>query len=75
MRNYYLHGADKLLTSSFTASLILAPACGGLYSFAKTLREGIYVSHGQLFVTKPSILKSEPGNLIAVSPRQSTAAS
>jgi [protein-PII] uridylyltransferase len=69
MRNYYLHAAQ---ISRLTALIIHRltdlprPLVGGLYSFAKTIREGVCVSHGQLSVTKPSILKSEPGNFIEV---------
>src|SRR5262245_24895984 len=69
MRNYYLHAAQiSRLTTLITHRLTDAPRplVGGLYSFAKTLREGICVSQGQLLVTKPSILKSEPGNLIEI---------
>ena len=69
MRNYYLHAAEiSRLTTLIIHRLTDAPRpfVGGLYSFAKTIREGVCVSHGQLSVTKPVILKSEPGNLIDV---------
>ncbi len=68
MRNYYLHAAQ---ISRLTALIIhrltdTAPLVGGLYSLAKTVREGICVSQGQLSITKPTILESEPGNLVTV---------
>lgn len=69
MRTYYLHAAQ---ISRLTASIIhritdfSRPVLGGLYSFARTLREGVGISQGQLSITKPSILDAEPGNLIAV---------
>jgi [protein-PII] uridylyltransferase len=69
MRTYYLHAAQ---ISRLTASIIhritdfSRPLLGGLYSFARTLREGVGVSQGQLSITKPSILDADPGNLIAV---------
>src|SRR4029450_11364067 len=69
MRNYYLHAAQISRLTSLIIHLLTdapRPPVGGLYSFAKTLREGVCVSHGQLSVTKPSILESEPGNLIDV---------
>jgi [protein-PII] uridylyltransferase len=69
MRSYYLHAAQI----SRLASLIIhrltdcaRPLLVGRYSFAKNLREGVRVSQGHLSVTKPSILKSEPGNLIRI---------
>jgi [protein-PII] uridylyltransferase len=69
MRTYYLHAAQiSRLTSLIIHRLTDAsrPLVGGLYSLAKTLREGICISHGHLYVTKPSILQSQPGNLIDV---------
>ena len=69
MRNYYLHASEiSRLTSLIIHRLTDAsrPLAGGLYSFAKTVREGMCVSHGHLYVTKPSILKSEPGHLMDI---------
>jgi [protein-PII] uridylyltransferase len=69
MRHYYLHAAQ---ISRLTALIIHRiadsprPLFGGLYTMAKTVREGLCVSQGQLSITKPDILKSEPGNLIEV---------
>ncbi|HXV81292.1 MAG TPA: [protein-PII] uridylyltransferase [Candidatus Binatia bacterium] len=69
MRNYYLHAAQiSRLTSLIIHRLTeaAAPLVGGLYSLAKTVREGICISQGQLSITKPAILESQPGNLIEV---------
>jgi [protein-PII] uridylyltransferase len=69
MRGYYLHASQiSRLTSLIIHRLTdcARPLLGGRYSFAKTLREGVRLSQGHLSVTKPSILKSEPGNLIRV---------
>ena len=69
MRNYYLHAAQiSRLTILIIHRITDAPRpiFGGRYSFAKTMREGIRIAQGQLSITKPSILKSEPGNLIDV---------
>jgi [protein-PII] uridylyltransferase len=69
MRNYYLHAAQiSRLTSLITHRLTdaAAPLVGGLYSLAKTVRQGVCIAQGQLSITKPSILEGEPGNLIEV---------
>ncbi len=69
MRNYYLHASQlSRLTSLIIHRIteVSRPIFGGRYSFAKTVRDGIRIAQGQLSITKPSILKSEPGNLIEV---------
>ena len=69
MRNYYLHAAQiSRLTSLIIHRLTDAsyPLVGGLYNRAKTVREGICISHRQLYITKPGILKADPANLIEV---------
>ena len=69
MRNYYLHAAQiSRLTSLIIHRLTdaAAPLVGGLYSLAKTVRQGVCIAQGQLSITKPSILEAEPGNLIEV---------
>ena len=69
MRNYYLHASQ---ISRLTALIIhritesSRPIFHGRYSFARTVREGVRIVQGQLSITKPNILKSEPGNLIEV---------
>ena len=69
MRNYYLHAAQiNRLTSLIVHRLTdaAAPLVGGLYSLAKTVRQGVCIAQGQLSITKPGILEEEPGNLIDV---------
>jgi [protein-PII] uridylyltransferase len=69
MRTYYLHAAQISRLTSLVIHRITdssRPLFGGRYSFARTLREGVRVSQGQLSITKPGILESEPGNLIAI---------
>jgi [protein-PII] uridylyltransferase len=69
MRSYYLHAAQ---VSRLTALIIhrLTDCSRSLFSnhtvFAKTLREGVRFSRGHLSITKPEILKSDPGNLIRI---------
>jgi [protein-PII] uridylyltransferase len=69
MRTYYLHAAQISRLTSLIIHRTTEPSrplFGGRYSFARTLREGVRVSQGQLSITKPNILESHPGNLIAV---------
>ena len=69
MRAYYLHASQI----SRLAALIIhrltdsgRPLFGGKYQFGKTLRDGVRLSQGQITITKPGILTSDPGNLIRV---------
>jgi [protein-PII] uridylyltransferase len=69
MRHYYLHAAQISRLTSLIIHRIAdgpRPLFGGLYTMAKTVREGMCVFQGQLSITKPEILESEPGNLIEV---------
>ncbi len=69
MRNYYLHASQISRLTSLIIHRIREgsrPIFRRPYSFAKTVRDGIRISQGQLSITKPSILKSEPSNLIEV---------
>jgi [protein-PII] uridylyltransferase len=69
MRNYYLHASQISRLTSLIIHRITEgsrPLFRGHYSFARTVREGVRISQGQLSITKPIILKSEPGNLIEV---------
>jgi [protein-PII] uridylyltransferase len=69
MRNYYLHASQISRLTSLIIHRITEgsrPIFRGRYSFARTVREGVRIVQGQLSITKPNILKSEPGNLIEV---------
>jgi [protein-PII] uridylyltransferase len=69
MRNYYLHASQISRLTSLVIHRTTEgsrPLFRGRYSFARTVREGVRISQGQLSITKPSILESEPGNLIEV---------
>jgi [protein-PII] uridylyltransferase len=69
MRNYYLHAAQISRLTSLIIHRITdgsRPLFSGRYSFVRTVREGVCLSQGQLSITKPDILKSEPGFLIDV---------
>jgi [protein-PII] uridylyltransferase len=69
MRAYYLHAAEiQRLTALAVHRLTdcARPLFRGQSIFAKTLREGVRLSRGHLTVTKPEILRADPGNLIRV---------
>jgi [protein-PII] uridylyltransferase len=69
MRGYYVHASRiSRLTSLIIHRLTASgrPFFGAKYSFGRALREGIRISRGQLSITKPGILKSDPGNLIRI---------
>ncbi|MGB7948614.1 MAG: [protein-PII] uridylyltransferase [Candidatus Binatia bacterium] len=69
MRHYYLHAAqiNRLTTlvihrmTDYSWRLF-----GGGYSFAKTVRDGVRLSRGQLSITEADILNSQPENLIDI---------
>jgi [protein-PII] uridylyltransferase len=69
MRSYYLHAVQ---VSRLTALIIhrLTDCSRSLFAnhsvFAKTLRDGVRISRGHLSITKPEILKSDPGNLMGI---------
>jgi [protein-PII] uridylyltransferase len=69
MRSYYLRASQisrltTLIIDRATESG--RPIFGGKYTFGRTLREGVRISKGQLCVTKPEILRNDPGNLIRI---------
>ena len=69
MRSYYLHASQisRLTSLIIHRSMESArPLFGAKYVFGRMLREGVRISKGQLSITKPEILQSEPGNLIRV---------
>jgi [protein-PII] uridylyltransferase len=69
MRAYYLHAADIQRLTALVVHRITEcdrPLFGGHAIFAKTLRGGVRLSRGHLTVTKPEILRAEPGNLIRI---------
>jgi [protein-PII] uridylyltransferase len=69
MRSYYLHASGiSRLTSLVTHRLTDGNRrfFNGRGVFAKTVREGVRISQGELTITKPEILKAERGNLIRV---------
>jgi [protein-PII] uridylyltransferase len=69
MRHYYLHAAQISRLTSLMIHRITdspRPLFGGRYTMAKTVREGMCISQGQLSITQAEILESEPGNLIEV---------
>src|SRR5438874_6969605 len=69
MRTYYLH-ASRI--SRLTSLIIHRSAesarslFSGKYTFGRNLRDGIRIFKGQISVTKPDILKADPGNLICI---------
>ncbi len=69
MRTYYLH-ASRI--SRLTSLIIHRSAesarslFSGKYAFGRNLRDGIRIFKGQISVTKPDILKADPGNLICI---------
>jgi [protein-PII] uridylyltransferase len=69
MRSYYLHAAQ---VSRLTSLIIhrLTDCSRSVFAnhsvFAKTVREGVRVVRGHLSITKPEILKADPGNLIKI---------
>jgi len=69
MRAYYLQAAQiSRITSLIIHRLTDAPRplFSGKYAFRKTLRDGVRLAQGQITITKPAILTSDPGNLIRV---------
>jgi [protein-PII] uridylyltransferase len=69
MRSYYLHASQisRLTTRIIDrATESGRPLFGTKYTFGRTLREGVRISKGQLCITKPEILRSDPGNLIRI---------
>jgi [protein-PII] uridylyltransferase len=69
MRAYYLHASQiNRLTTLIIHRLTESGRrlFGGKYSFGRTLRDGVRIAQGQIMITKPAILTSEPGNLIRI---------
>ncbi|HYY25631.1 MAG TPA: [protein-PII] uridylyltransferase [Candidatus Udaeobacter sp.] len=69
MRSYYLHASQiSRLTTRIIDRVTESgrPIFGAKYTFGRTLREGVRIFKGQLCITKPEILGSEPGNLIRI---------
>lgn len=69
MRAYYLHASQiSRLTGLILHRLAESgrPLFGGKYSFGRTLRDGVRITQGQIMITQPAILRSEPGNLIRI---------
>ena len=69
MRTYYLHAAQiNRITSSIIHRLTDSswPLFGARYPFSKTVREGMRITKGQLAISRPEILRADPGNLIRV---------
>ena len=69
MRSYYLHAAEIQRLSTLIVHRLhdcSRPFFSGHAVFSKTLREGVRLSKGHLTVTKPEILRADPGNLIRV---------
>jgi [protein-PII] uridylyltransferase len=69
MRSYYLHASRISRLTSLIAHRLTdsyRPFFNGRAVFAKALREGVRLSKGELTITKPEILKADPGNLIRI---------
>jgi [protein-PII] uridylyltransferase len=69
MRAYYLHAAEiQRLYALFVHRLheCSRPFFSGHAVFSKTLREGVRLSRGHLTITKPEILRADPGNLMRI---------
>ncbi|HZD42290.1 MAG TPA: hypothetical protein VE131_16330, partial [Terriglobales bacterium] len=69
MRAYYLHASQiSRLTDLIIHRLTESgwPLFGGKYTFGRTLRDGVRMAQGQIMITQPSILRSDPGNLIRI---------
>ncbi len=69
MRSYYLHASRVSRLTSLVAQRLTDSArsfFNGRSVFAKTLREGVRLSKGELALTKPEIFRSNPGNLIRI---------
>ena len=69
MRAYYLHAAQISRLSELIIHRVIDGdklRFGASYVFGRTLREGIRISRGHLTVTKPEVLRSNPGNLIRI---------
>ena len=69
MRSYYLHASRISRLTSLIAHRLTDSYrrfFNGRAVFAKTLREGVRISKGELTITKPEILQADPGNLIRI---------
>ena len=69
MRSYYLHASRINRLTELIAHRLTdfhRPLFNGRAVFAKTLREGVRISKGELTISKPEILQSDPGNLIRI---------
>ena len=69
MRSYYLHASQVSRLTALIAQRLTdsaRPFFNGRSVFAKTLREGVRISKGELTLAKPEILRSDPGNLIRI---------
>src|SRR5437660_12356151 len=69
MRTYYLHASriSRLTSLIIHRSVESARSLfSGKYTFGRNLRDGIRIFKGQISVTKPDILKTNPGNLICI---------
>jgi [protein-PII] uridylyltransferase len=69
MRTYYLHAAQISRLSNLIIHRVMEsdkPRFGADYVFGRTLREGIRLSKGYLTVTKPEVVRKNPGNLVSI---------
>jgi [protein-PII] uridylyltransferase len=69
MRTYYLHASriSRLTALIIHRSVESARSLfSGKYTFGRNLRDGIRILKGQISITKPDILKTDPGNLIGI---------
>jgi [protein-PII] uridylyltransferase len=69
MRAYYLHASRISRQTALIIHRAVEPArplFGAKYGFGRNLRDGVRISKGQISVTKPEILKADPGNLIRI---------
>ena len=69
MRSYYLHASRISRLTSLIADRLTdfnRRFFNGRGVFAKTLREGVRLSRGELIITKPEILNEDRGNLIRI---------
>lgn len=69
MRNYYLQASNISRITSLIIHRVTdchSPSEGSGDAAGRKIREGIRVSRGNLYVTEPAILRSDPGNLIRI---------
>jgi [protein-PII] uridylyltransferase len=69
MSHYYRHASE---ISRLTALIIHRltdcgrPLLGGIYGSGRNIREGVKISRDHITITKPEILRSDPGNLLRI---------